>query len=51
MARKRKAKKKRLRLMAPAGPPMNLRPGGAHKSEKDYDRKHLKAALRKEFAE
>ena len=51
MPRKRKPKKKRPHLMAPAGPPVNLRPGGAHKSEKDYDRKRAKAALRKELEE
>lgn len=49
MPRKRKGKKKRPQLMAPAGPPLNLRPGGAHKSQKDYDRKRQKAALRKEI--
>ncbi|HEY1975739.1 MAG TPA: hypothetical protein VGG89_04310 [Candidatus Baltobacteraceae bacterium] len=30
------------------GPALNLRPAGAHESKKLYDRKRIKAALRRE---
>ena len=45
------AKKKRLRLLEITprlGPPVNLRPAGAHESNKRYNRKRMKAALRRE---
>ena len=49
MAKKRRRK---LRAIVPRlGPPTNLRPAGAHESAKHYDRKKMKAALRRENAE
>ena len=41
-------KKRRKRLLVPRlGPAVNLRPAGAHESKKLYDRKRIKAALRR----
>lgn len=45
------AKRKRRRATAVVprlGPATNLRPAGAHKSKKLYNRKNVKAVLRKE---
>lgn len=42
-------KKRRKRVLVPRlGPPVNLRPAGAHESLKHYNRKRQKAALRRE---
>lgn len=38
-------KRRKAKLVPPLGPPQNLRPGGAHKSKKRYNRKRQKAAL------
>ncbi len=43
MARKRRRRKKS--IVPPRGPATNVRPAGAHKSKKLYDRKKSKAAL------
>ena len=45
MANKRRRKR---RLVPRLGPAVNLRPAGAHESRKLYDRKRIKAALRRE---
>jgi hypothetical protein len=45
MARKRRRKKN---IVPPRGPATNLRPAGAHKSKKLYDRRETKAALEEE---
>ena len=45
MARK---KRRKIRLVPRLGPPNNLRPAGAHASHKLYNRKRIKAALRRE---
>lgn len=45
MADKRRRKR---RLVPRLGPAVNLRPAGAHESRKLYDRKRIKAALRRE---
>ena len=44
------AKKKRRKpgLVPRLGPATNLRPGGAHESLKRYNRRRMKAALRRE---
>ena len=42
------AKKKRRKLVPRMGPPTNLRPAGAHESLKRYNRRKMKAALRRE---
>jgi hypothetical protein len=42
------ARKKRRKLVPRLGPAVNLRPAGAHESKKLYDRKKIKAALRRE---
>lgn len=42
-------KRKRIALLVPRlGPPINLRPAGAHADAKIYDRAKIKAALRAE---
>lgn len=41
-------KRRRKRLIPRLGPAMNLRPAGAHESKKLYDRKRIKAALRRQ---
>jgi hypothetical protein len=42
-------KGRRKRVLVPRlGPATNLRPAGAHDSKKIYDRKRLKAALRRQ---
>jgi len=45
MARK---KRRKITLVPRLGPATNLRPAGAHASAKLYNRKKIKAALRKE---
>jgi len=45
MAKKKRRKMKRVPRL---GPPVNLRPAGAHETLKRYDRKRQKAALRRE---
>ena len=45
MARK---KRRKVRIVPRLGPATNLRPAGAHESRKLYNRKRIKAALRKE---
>jgi len=42
------AKRRRRRLVPRLGPATNLRPAGAHESKKLYDRKRIKAALRRD---
>jgi hypothetical protein len=46
-----KKKRRKRRLVPRLGPPVNLRPAGAHETLKRYDRKRQKAALRKELGE
>ena len=41
-------KRRKRRLVPRLGPAVNLRPAGAHESKKLYDRKRIKAALRRE---
>jgi hypothetical protein len=41
-------KKRKVRIVPRLGPATNLRPAGAHESRKLYNRKRIKAALRKE---
>lgn len=42
-------KKRARRVLVPRlGPASNLRPAGAHKNRKHYDRKNIKAVLRRE---
>jgi len=45
MAKKRR--RKPLAIVPRLGPATNLRPAGAHESKKLYDRKKIKAALRR----
>ena len=45
---KKKRRLKALAIVPRLGPPVNLRPAGAHESIKRYNRKKLKAALRRE---
>jgi len=40
-------KRRKRRLVPRLGPAVNLRPAGAHESKKLYDRKRIKAALRR----
>lgn len=46
-----KKKGRKPKLVPRLGPATNLRPAGAHESEKRYDRKKEKIALRQEIAE
>jgi hypothetical protein len=41
-------KKRKVSIVPRLGPATNLRPAGAHESRKLYNRKKIKAALRKE---
>lgn len=41
-----KKKRRKATLMPRLGPPVNLRPAGAHESKKRYNRKRSKAALK-----
>ena len=43
-----KKKRKKVALVPRMGPAQNLRPAGAHKSKKLYDRNKMKAVFRKE---
>lgn len=45
---KKKARRSAPPIVARLGPATNLRPAGAHESEKTYNRKKLKAALKAE---
>ncbi len=45
---KKKARRPAPPIVAPLGPATNLRPAGIHESEKTYNRKKLKAALKRE---
>lgn len=40
-----KKKRRKAKLVPRLGPPLNLRPAGAHESKKRYNRKRHKAAL------
>jgi hypothetical protein len=42
----KKRKRRKRKLVPRLGPAINLRPAGAHKSRKLYDRKKIKAVLR-----
>jgi hypothetical protein len=48
MVRKRLRRRKKKALVPRRGPATKLRPAGAHKSKKAYDRKKSRAALRAE---
>lgn len=48
---KHKRKRRKRAVVAPLGPPTNLRPAGAHRNKKKYDRKRSKAELADEAAE
>lgn len=43
-----KKRRQKPQVVPRLGPPENLRPAGAHESLKRYNRKRLKAALRRE---
>jgi hypothetical protein len=48
---KRKRKHKLVALLPPKGPPINVRPAGAHKDRRTEDRTIVKVELRKFEAE
>ena len=41
-------KRRKAKIVPPLGPAINVRPAGAHKSKKLYDRNKMKAVFRKE---
>lgn len=43
-----KKKRRKVTIVPPLGPATNVRPAGAHKSKKLYDRNKMKAVFRKE---
>lgn len=43
-----KKKRRKANIVPPLGPPTNVRPAGAHKSRKLYDRNKMKAIFRKD---
>lgn len=43
-----KKKRRKATIVPPLGPPTNLRPAGAHKSKRLYDRNKMKAIFRKD---
>lgn len=43
-----KKKRRKAMVVPPMGPPSNLRPAGAHRSKKLYDRNKMKAIFRKD---
>lgn len=43
-----KRKRRKPNLVPRLGPPTNLRPAGAHESLRRYNRRRMKAALRRE---
>ena len=43
-----KKKRRKAKIVPPLGPATNIRPAGAHKSRKLYDRNTLKAIFRKD---
>lgn len=43
-----KKKRRKATVVPPLGPATNLRPAGAHKSKRLYDRNKMKAIFRKE---
>jgi hypothetical protein len=45
---KKKRRRKRARIVPRLGPATNLRPAGVHESAKRYNRKRLKAQVRRE---
>ena len=48
---KRKRKRRKKAVVAPLGPPTNLRPAGAHRDKKKYNRRRSKAEVVDEAAE
>lgn len=42
-----KKKRRKAKIVPPMGPATNVRPAGAHKSKKLYDRNKMKAIFRK----
>ena len=47
--KKKRRRRKALAIVPPRGPATNLRPAGAHESNKRYNRKKLKIALQHEL--
>ncbi|HEY5257373.1 MAG TPA: hypothetical protein VIJ12_03250 [Candidatus Baltobacteraceae bacterium] len=48
MAKRKQRRRIEPKLVPRLGPAINLRPAGAHQTKKHYDRKQIKAVLRRE---